>query len=42
MYVFQIDLIDMRHLQDENYEWILHGIDHWSKFQFAYPLIRRV
>ncbi len=41
MYVFQIDLIDMRHLPDENYKWILHGIDHWSKFQFAYPLINK-
>ena len=34
----QIDLIDMRHLPDGNYKWILHCVDHWSKFNFAYPL----
>ena len=34
----QIDLIDMRHLPDGDFHWILHCIDHWSKFNFAYPL----
>ena len=34
----QIDLIDMRHLPDGQYHWILHCVDHWSKFNFAYPL----
>ena len=37
----QIDLIDMRHLPDDNYKWILHGVDHWSKFRFAYPLVNK-
>lgn len=31
----------MRHLPDEDYKWIAHAIDHWSKFQFAYPLVRK-
>ena len=34
----QTDLIDMQHLPDRNFHWILHCIDHWSKFNFAYPL----
>ena len=28
----------MRHLPDGEYHWILHCIDHWSKFNFAYPI----
>ena len=28
----------MRHLPDGSYNWILHCVDHWSKFNFAYPL----
>ena len=28
----------MRHLPDEEYKWILHAIDHWTKFNFAFPL----
>ena len=28
----------MRHLPDGKYHWILHAVDHWSKFNFAYPL----
>jgi len=28
----QIDLIDMRHEPDEQFKWILHFIDHFSKF----------
>ena len=28
----------MRHLPDGDYKWILHAIDHWSKFNFAFPL----
>ena len=31
----------MRHLPDQSYKWIAHAIDHWSKFQFAYPLARK-
>lgn len=38
---FQIDLIDMRHLPDGCYKWIAHAVDHWSKFNFAYPLVRK-
>ena len=33
-----IDLIDMRHMPDNGQHWILHAIDHWSKFNFALPL----
>ena len=25
----------MRHMPDDGYKWILHVVDHWSKFQFA-------
>jgi hypothetical protein len=28
----QIDLVDMRHQPDRQYEWILHAKDHCSKF----------
>ena len=28
----------MRHLPDGEYKWILHAIDHWTKFNFAFPL----
>ena len=28
----------MRHLPDGPFHWILHCVDHWSKFNFAYPL----
>eukprot|EP00731_Ephydatia_muelleri_P030186 Em0021g709a len=34
----QIDLIDMRHLPHDGNKWILHIVDHWSKFNLAYPL----
>jgi transposase InsO family protein len=34
----QIDLIDMRHLPDRDYHWIMHAVDHWSKFNFAYAI----
>ncbi len=39
----QIDLIDMRTrpdkvLPDLIYSWILHCIDHFSKFSLAFPL----
>ena len=37
----QIDLIDMRHLPHGENKWILHCIDHWSKFNFAYALPRK-
>ena len=28
----------MRHLPHNNKKWILHAIDHWSKFNFAYAI----
>ena len=28
----------MRHLPDGKFNWILHCVDHWSKFNYAYPL----
>jgi len=28
----------MRHLLDGDYKWICHAIDHWSKFNFAFPI----
>ena len=28
----------MRHLPDGYKKWILHCVDHWSKFNFSYPL----
>ena len=28
----------MRHLPHDGNKWILHVVDHWSKFQFAFPL----
>ncbi|KAL5476073.1 hypothetical protein EMCRGX_G025976 [Ephydatia muelleri] len=34
----KIDLIDMRHLPHDGNKWILHIVDHWSKFNLAYPL----
>jgi hypothetical protein len=34
----EIDLIDMRDRPDGEYNWILHGVDHFSKFSVAYPL----
>ena len=28
----------MRHLPDGDKKWMLHGVDHWSKFNFAYGI----
>ena len=28
----------MRHMPHDNFKWILHIVDHWSKFNLAYPL----
>ena len=28
----------MRHLPDGDKKWILHGVDYWSKFNFAYGI----
>ncbi len=37
----QIDLIDRRLTPDNNYTWILHAKDHFSKVTALYPLINR-
>lgn len=34
----QIDLIDMRHEPDEQFQWIVHVKDHFSKYSCLYPL----
>ena len=34
----QIDLIDMRHSLDDEFNWIGHFIDHMSKFNIIFPL----
>lgn len=34
----QIDLIDMRHEPDGQHKWILHIVDHFSKFSSLIPL----
>ena len=31
----------MRHLPDKEFKWILQVVDHWSKFNFAYPLVQK-
>ena len=31
----------MRHLPHGSYKWILHIVDHWSKFHFAFPLAQK-
>ena len=31
----------MRHLLHDGYKWILHIVDHWSKFTFAFPLAQK-
>ena len=36
-----IDLIDMRHMPQNGCNWILHIVDHWSKFNFAFPLVKK-
>ena len=31
----------MRHLPDEEFKWILHIVDHWSKFNLAFSLVNK-
>ena len=31
-------MTDMRRSPDGDYKWICHVIDHWSKFNFAFPI----
>lgn len=31
----------MRHLPHGEFKWIFHLVDHWSKFNFAFPLARK-
>lgn len=37
----QIDLIDMRHRPDQEFHWIGHYMDHWSKFHILFPLMHK-
>ena len=37
----QIDLIDMRHKPDGDYNYIAHYMDHWSKYHVIWPLKRK-
>lgn len=37
----QIDLIDMRNMQYDNYKFILHAKDHFTKFSWLYPLMSK-
>lgn len=37
-----VDCIDMRSVPDGEYKWIVHGVDHLSKFHFAKALYRKV
>ncbi len=34
----QIDLIDMKHKPSDQYKWILHAKDHFSKYSWLYAL----
>ncbi|CAM4841372.1 unnamed protein product [Rotaria magnacalcarata] len=34
----QMDLLDMRNIQDGEYKWILYTMDHFTKFSWAYSL----
>ena len=34
----QVDLIDRTSRPDEDYKWILHARDHFTKYSWAYPL----
>ena len=35
---FQLDLVDMRHAPDGDYNYICHTMDHFTKFHVIYPL----
>ena len=37
----QVDLIDMRHSPDSEYNYIGHFMDHFSKFNVLFPLKRK-
>ena len=37
----QIDLIDMRHMPDDSYNYIAHYMNYWSKFHVMWPLMRK-
>lgn len=38
----QIDLVDMRHEPDEQFKWILHIKDHFSKWSSLFPLKSKI
>ena len=31
----------MRHMPHNGCNWILHIVDHWSNFNFAFPLVKK-
>ena len=31
----------MKHMPHNGYTWILHIVNHWSKFNFAFPLVKK-
>jgi transposase InsO family protein len=35
----QVDLIDFRDTPDDQYKWVLHAKDHFSKYCQLYPLL---
>ena len=37
----QVDLIDMSSRSDQDFKWIFHMRDHFSKFSWAYPLVSK-
>ena len=37
-FILQVDLIDMRHVPDDEYKYILHGIGHFTRFNFLSAL----
>ena len=38
---FQIDLINMRHDPSDNWCWIAHVVDHFSKFHILWPQVQK-
>ena len=37
----QLDLIDMRHCPDDEYHYICHFMDHFTKYHILYPLVKK-
>ncbi len=42
LYIFYlIDLINMRHMPDDEYHYIAHYMDHWPNFHIVWPLMQK-